>query len=119
MEIFGASSLFVLFSYILYDKLSGIEYYFGSLFCIIYAICLFVCVIQFPIKGNKLISVLANLFLPVYALHWEVKIMLSFVDTTLYGMFSPLVDFVILSMVTLLVSWLLMRIPVIKKIFNI
>lgn len=119
MEIFGASSLFVLFSYILYDKLSGIEYYFGSLFCIIYAICLFVCVIQLPIKGNKLISVLANLFLPVYALHWEVKIMLSFVDTTLYGMFSPLVDFVILSMVTLLVSWLLMRIPVIKKIFNI
>lgn len=45
--------------------------------------------------------------------------MLSFVDTTLYGMFSPLVDFVILSMVTLLVSWLLMRIPVIKKIFKI
>lgn len=119
MEIGGASSLFVLFSYIMYEKLPGIEYYFGSLFCIIYAICLFVCVIQLPIKDNKLISVLANLFLPVYALHMEVKTMLSFVDTTICGSASPLADFIILSTVTLLVSWLLMRIPIAKKIFKI
>ena len=62
---------------------------------------------------------LSSLFLPVYALHWEVRGILRFVDTSSLGVYSPLAQFVLLSLTTISVSWLLMKIPVLNKCFKI
>ena len=107
------------FTYVFYDRLPGIEYYFGSIGCVLYAIVVFVFLAGLQIENSRVVAMLSSLFLPVYALHWEVRGILRFVDTSFLGVCSPLAQFVLLSLTTISVSWLLMKIPVLNKCFKI
>lgn len=111
--------LFCGFTYLCYDKVPFIEYYFGSIGCILYAIFIFLFLAGKRIINNRIIALLSPLFLPVYALHWEVKMLLSPIDTSLFGVYSPLVQFLLLSIVTVLFSWLIMKVPFLNKCFRI
>lgn len=113
------SIIFCGFTFVLYNKIPGIEYYFGSVCCVIYAIAMFVFLAGRHIENNRVISSLSSLFLPVYALHWEVKMLLSTIDTSSLGPYSALVQFILLSMVTISFSWLVMRISFLSKYFKI
>ena len=107
------------FTYVFYDRLPGIEYYFGSIGCVLYAIVVFVFLAGLQIENSRVVAMLSSLFLPVYALHWEVRGILRFVDTSSLGVCAPLAQFVLLSLTTISVSWLLMKIPVLNKCFKI
>lgn len=111
--------MFVAFSWMLRDSVAGIEYYFGSVFCVLYALCAFLFMSGLSISDNRTIASLSSLFLPVYALHWEMWTMVRRVDVSMFGEWSPLAGFLLLSISTIIVSWALMKVPYINKIFNI
>lgn len=104
------------FTYLFYDNVSGIEYYFGSIVCVLYAIVVFVFLASRHIENSRIVS---SLFLPVYALHWEVKMLLLPIDTSCFYSYSPLIQFTMLSVATILLSWILMKIPYLNKCFKI
>ena len=110
--------MYCTFTYVLYDRVPFIEYYFGSIGCVLYTTA-FVFLAGKRIENNRIVASLSSLFLPVYALHWEVKVILRPIDTSFLGAYSPLGQFVLLSIVTLLFSWLVMKIPFLNKYFNI
>ena len=113
------SIMYCTFTYVLYDRVPFIEYYFGSIGCILYAIAVFVFLARKRIENNRIVASLSSLFLPVYALHWEVKMILRPIDTSFLGAYSPLGQFVLLLIVTLLFSWLIMKIPFLNRCFKI
>lgn len=116
---FATMLLFVVFSYLLRNQVMGIEYYFGSIFCVLYAVCTFTFLSTMRIANSRIIASLSSLFLPVYALHWEVWTFVRKIETSAFGGFSPLVGFLLLSFVTVAISWVLMKIPYTNKIFKI
>ena len=111
--------LFVAFSWLLKDRVAGIEYFFGSALLMIYAVCAFCFISGLRISGSKMVATLSSLFLPVYALHWELWTVVHRVDVSMFGEISPLAGFLLLSLVTIIVSWILMKIPFVNKIFKI
>lgn len=111
--------LFVAFSWLLKDRVSGIEYFFGSALLVLYAVCAFCFMSGLRISGSKTIASLSSLFLPVYALHWELWTVVRRVDVSMFGEMAPLAGFLLLSIVTIIFSWTLMKIPFINKIFKI
>lgn len=100
-------------------NLSGIEYYFGSFPCVIYAITAFLFSLRQEIMSNRWISILSEMFLPVYALHWIVLTYTSRIETSFVGIFSPIADFLILCIAMLSLSYILMRTPYVKSIFRL
>ena len=107
------------FTYIFHDRLSGIEYYFGSIGCVLYATAMFVFLAGRQVGHSRFVTFMSSLFLPVYALHWEVKMIFRSIDTAAFGLYSPFAQFVLLSVVTISLSWLLMKVPVVNKCFKI
>lgn len=101
----------------------GIEYLFGSLPCQILSISLFIIIIKnVQIKDNKIISFFSNLFLPVYSLHMFVISKTAFISN--YCNFditsiTALFYYLFVSAVTIGLSWIIMKLPILKSIFRI
>lgn len=110
---------FIGFRLIMKANLSGIEYYFGSVPCVLYAVTTFLFFLRQEVMANRWISILSELFLPVYALHCIVLTYTSRIDTSFVGFFSPIADFIVLCVVVLLLSYILMRTPYVKSIFRL
>jgi surface polysaccharide O-acyltransferase-like enzyme len=112
---------FMVSGYLLANKELNVNY-FGSILCMLYAICVFSACINIKIDGNnKIIPKLSSLFLPVYAIH-----------PTLYsclGLFIPkleingnmfyIITLFIFVMATILICEIITKLPYESKIFRI
>lgn len=112
--------LFISFVYYCRFVIDGVEYFFTTPLCMLYAFSVFLTIASVNIKYNKIIDELSKLFLPVYSLHYFVIIFYrKFLYIPSWVFISPFFDWIIISIMTLFISYLLMRIPVMKKIFII
>lgn len=99
----------------------GNEYYFGSIMCMIYAISVFCACINTKIEKSKTIKTLSSLFLPVYTVHPTILIWFSHFSfiKTLHPINQYFLAYFIVCLITILLSYLIMKIPIIKNIFRI
>lgn len=110
-------------SYVGFNKLiggMGVEYFFSSPICMIYAITLFLWVKNLEIKDNHIIEILSKLFLPVYCLH--VMVMNFLCEQIGYnwgGGVGPVVNCALVATITIGISYVIMRIPFFNKVFRI
>ena len=99
---------------------SGVEYMFGSTICVVMVILVFLCFLTTKATHNKIISELSSLFLPVYALHMQViREMKVDVDFSGLGIFAPLTEWTAVVLITIVISWALMKIPYLNKVFKL
>lgn len=111
--------VFLLFVYWFKYKISGIEYFFGAFICWVYAFVAFTYFISKNITSN-FVSLLSSLFLPCYALHMTViGCYQKYIDTTCLGLWSPVVDYILVVILTIGISLLIVHIPIVKNIFKI
>lgn len=87
---------------------------------ILYATCVFGSVVQMKVGKSILVRQLATCFLPVYVLHnFVIAFVLKVNVTSGLGIFSVWADYLLVASITLTLSWLLMKIPYMDKVFKI
>lgn len=112
--------VFVSFVYFCRDHIGGVEYFFTTPLCMAYAFLLFAFVASRKISGSKVVTELSALFLPVYTIHFFViSGWRHLADYPYAGVVTPLVDYLVVSLVALTVSYLIMKIPFSDRIFRI
>lgn len=118
---FIACILYSLFQYF-GPKDMGNEYYFGSILCMLYAICVFSACINTKINANnKIIPNLSSLFLPVYAIHPTLYSTLELFRPEL-NINENIVYFVTLFvsvMLAIIICEIIMKLPHADNIFKI
>lgn len=127
----GGTCFMALFCMVVYVMIKNIslqfigrvspEYYFASPVTGMYVYFVFNMLLNIHIKYPKLINYLSQLFLPVYTLH-----MLIIGHTHLVaeycmslGMIAPFVYWIFISIMTIILSHFVMKIPFIDKVFRI
>lgn len=111
---------FVAFVYYCKSVIGGVEYFFSTPLCMAYALLLFVWLESRQITNNKMLSELSKLFLPVYTIHYFViKYYSQVVDSQYAGVWTPMLDFLIVTIVTLTMCCIIMRVPFMGKVFKI
>ena len=86
----------------------------------VYAFLMFTYVLSFKVSGNKTVTELSALFLPVYTIHYFfIKAWACVIDYPYAGVATPLVDYLVVSFITLAVCYLMMKIPYSDKVFRI
>lgn len=112
--------VFLIFVWLSRTYQSGIEYFFGSNLMILYATGVFGCVAQKKVRKSVVVQQLANCFLPVYVLHsFVILFVLKINVTSGLGVFSVWVDYLLVAAITLTISWIIMKIPYMDKVFRI
>ena len=92
------------------------EYFYSSFVVILFSFLVFVLFLNIEIKSSKVITILSGLFLPVYILHsFSIAGIDKFVPILSS---SPYILFLSVSIVTVIIAYLIMRIPIIA-IFKI
>lgn len=93
---------------------------YGNVICTLYALSLFVYCMQHTINKSNIISQLSPLFLPVYSLHLFVyEYYFDYVNLGILGEVSPFIDFILVALATICISWCIMRTPILNRIFRI
>lgn len=93
---------------------------YGSFVCTAYALSIFLFCIQRNYRGNRLIMALSPLFLPVYSLHlFAYEYYFKYINLGFLGEVEPFVDFIIVAAFTIAISWVIMKTPIINRIFKI
>lgn len=104
----------------LFPILDNTDQSYGSLVCTAYALSIFIFCIQRNYQGNRIILALSPLFLPVYSLHLFVyEYFFKYSNLSFLGEAEPFVDFALVAVITLTVSWIIMKTPIINRIFKI
>ena len=112
--------LFVIHIYLLNSEMDGVEFYFGSPLCVLYASFLFILILNLQIKQSIVISTLSNLFLPCYTLHFFIIEFLSrTIDTSFMGFWSPVFDYLMSVFASLVICFFIMRFKIGRSIFRI
>lgn len=118
--VLASALLFVVFVYWSKKNIDGIEYFFTTPLCMMYASLSFVKIHSLHLQNSLVISRLSNLFLPVYTIHYFVIKMFHNIITTQYiGIWTPLFDYLAITMITLLVCYIVMEVPLAKCFFKI
>lgn len=124
--LFLAIIICCVFVVVVYNKLIaflgtyGIEYMFGSTLWIALATMIFIMISSLQIHNSLIINSLSKLFLPVYAIHMHViTFFLKCVNFGPLGVMEPIAELFCVIVSTIAFSWLLMKIPVINKIFKL
>lgn len=112
--------VFLAFVWISRKYQSSIEFFFGSNLMILYATGIFGTIVQRKVRKSMLVQQLATCFLPVYALHnFVIAFVLKVNVTSGLGIFSVWADYLLVASITLTLSWMIMKIPYMDKIFKI
>ena len=115
----GTAMIFLLFVYWFKYKINGIEYFFGSFLCWMYACVVFIYCLSKKVN-HKFVIVVSKVFLPCYALHMLIiQCYRKFFDTIFLGIWSPIVDYLMVVFFTISLSVLIMHIPIVKGVFKI
>ena len=112
--------LFIIFVYYCRPYIGGVEYFFTTPLCMVYAVWVFITILKLDIKDNKYIEQLSLLFLPVYTIHFFIiKIFRYYIHIDSIGYISVLIDWVFVSAITISISLILMKNRFIESIFRI
>lgn len=86
----------------------------------LYATLFFVKINSLKIQKNLIISQLSGLFLPVYTVHYFViKVFRNIITSQYIGIWTPLFDYLAITIITLLVCYVVMLVPMSKRFFRI
>lgn len=111
---------FVMFVYYSRLYIDGIEYFFTTPLCMLYATLFFVKITSMQIQNNLFVSRLSDLFLPVYTIHYfVVKAFHNMITSQYIGIWTPLFDYLAIAIITLLVCNVIMQVPLAKRFFRI
>lgn len=103
-----------------YMGTSNCEFFYSSLLVTILCFTLFLFIHSFQIKKSNIIKNLSNLFLPVYVFHIVFMKLTKSIGTALQGnQFGGMVYWLMILGMTIGFNWLLMKIPLMKKIFHL
>jgi surface polysaccharide O-acyltransferase-like enzyme len=111
----------MVFMYSMHSKLSGNEYFFCSAPCMLYVFLLFVVLNRININKSRIISLLSNLFLPIFTIHeliydyWKKYVGLVIEEPNL----NMVVNYLLCAIIITSVSYLIMRLPFANKVFKI
>jgi hypothetical protein len=98
----------------------SVEYFFGSSLCVLLTSLVFVYCLLLRLKNNKIISLLSSVFLPVYAFHMKIIGLFAHrLDFSCFGVFSPIVELFLVWGSCILCGLIIMRIPVVNRIFKL
>lgn len=115
-----AALIFVVFVYCCKSYIDGIEYFFTTPLCMIYATLFFLKIHSLQIQNNIFISKLSGLFLPVYTMHYFViKAFRNIVTLQYMGIWTPFFDYLAIAFITLFVCYIIMQVPMSKRFFRI
>ncbi|MDE7387493.1 MAG: acyltransferase family protein [Muribaculaceae bacterium] len=95
------------------------EYFYCSPFIVIWVSAIFLLVNKIKITHSGVIAALSRLFLPVYVIHPSVIRYLPCYKFDSFGAVSPLVYFCTVLLITMAVSYVVMKIPVVNRIFRL
>lgn len=114
--------IYILYGYITIPYVHAVEYLFSSPLCMLYAFIVFLYCCNTSIKSVRLlncISFLSNLFLPVYAFHMLVIVLIfKAIPPNIFGWLRPIVFLLGTYIVTISFSWVIMKVPIVNRIFK-
>lgn len=102
-----------------YIGMEACEYFYSSPYVILLSLSVFAGIIQLPITGNRVMTELSRLFLPVYTIHIYV---ISFVNQAAEFpdcWWSPLLFWIVASIIAIASASIMMKIPYMNRIFKI
>ena len=103
---------FVTFVYFSRNYIGGIEYFFTTPLCMIYAVLFFVRIQSLRIQ--------TSIIVPVYTIHYFViKGFRNLITSQYVGIWTPLFDYLAIAAITLLSCYLVMQVPLAKRFFRI
>ena len=109
-----------------YGPLKGVEYYHCSLFSALYSLSVFCAVMSYPIEGSSPVSELSKLFLPVYTFHpffyrWYARLAEQgvFFLPSIHPAAAYVERFSTVLIVSILTSWLIMKLPYMDRVFKL
>lgn len=112
--------IFVGFVFWSKNTIDTLPHFFTTPICIVYASVVFLYINTKKIGQNRTISLLSSLFLPVYSIHYFIiKSYRHFIDGYWGGVITPVADYVIITIMTLVLCYGIMKIPFSDKIFKI
>ncbi|MBO8437964.1 MAG: acyltransferase family protein [Bacteroidetes bacterium] len=97
------------------------EFFYPSLPTIIFSAVSFIYLINIRID-NKFIRVVSDLFLPCYTIHGFVITKTGAIFKSLFsfaGIFTPVLFWIFVCVVSISLSWVIMKIPYMNKVFRI
>ena len=112
--------MFVGFVYWNRNNIDTLPHFFTTPICIVYATFVFLYISAKKIVQSRTISLLSPLFLSVYTIHlFIIKGYHYFIDGYWGGILTPLVDFVLITAITLILCYGIMKISFLEKLFKI
>lgn len=110
-------SIYVLNPYINY---SGCEYFYSSPLVICLSTSIFFFIKSIKISNNKIITAISQLFLPVYTLqNFSLSYTLSYRHWLENFSYAGLLYWLSILILTCIISWIIMKIPIFKSIFHL
>lgn len=107
-------------------KVGANEYYFCSPLCTVHTTIVFVTILNSHISGNKVLSQLANCFLPVYTFHTFIEVffcsktpLFKWLEQTLHTRIAYTSEYMIVAVVCVVISLAVMRTPYMDRVFKI
>ncbi len=112
--------LFVGFVYWSKDYIGEVEHFFVTPLCMLYSFLAFIYITSKQISNNHVIANLSPLFLPVYTTHYFIIRAYHYFCVNVYiGMLTPFIDFFLVSVITIVICYGIMKIPYSRNIFKI
>lgn len=117
--------IMVIFNYIYQASLindintTACSFFYSSLVVVVFVISVMLYVLNVKFnRNNKIIKNLSNLFLLVFTLH-SFFVGIGFKIAAYTGYLAPLTTWIVVSAITVSMSWILMKLPYANKIFRI
>lgn len=95
------------------------EYFYGSVYVQLLSVFVFLYILNIRIKHTRVISELSQLFLPVYTIHIFVISAVNRVLINFDYWFMPLICWLLVCIISIALSYIIMRIPFMKTIFKV
>ncbi len=116
--VLGVVNLLFQMNYVSVIGVISCEFFYSSAVVVLLSACVFVWLTGCKVKRSGLVDGLSRLFLPVYSVHYFIAVMFSdcFGRT---GVFAPICSFVAVSVLSVGISYIVMKIPYADKLLRI
>lgn len=114
--------MFVFVGFVLWNRnnIDTLPHFFTTPICIVYATFVFLYISAKKIVQSRTIPLLSPLFLPVYTIHYFIiKGYHHFIGNSWGGVITPFFDYIIITAITLILCYGIMKIPFFEKVFKI
>lgn len=114
--------IYIVFGWLLLPYVHAVEFLFSAPLCMMFATSVFCYLVNCKITqptGVRFIKAVSKLFLPVYALHIPVILSLHYIPSGYFGIVRPILFLLFTYVGTIGVSCIVMKIPLVNKVFQI